>query len=406
MTKLIFIFIIVAIGAYNLMLDIVRYRSAGNPTPESVSDIYDSETYLKWKMYSAEHSKLNIISLSVNCFITVTMLATEVYAPFASLFPSGFFWQTFAVILLETAIGFVTETVKSYVSTMVIEEKYGFNKSSIKTFIFDRIRSLILEFLLSLCLAMLVAVTYEKFGAWMILLFAVILFVFTLVISFLYPIFSKIGNKFIPLEDGELKERLSELLNKHGYTVKSIDVMDASRRTTKLNAYFTGFGKMKQIVLFDNLVNAMSTEEICAVFSHELGHGLHKDVPKNQILNTANMLILAVIAWFAAGQTVFYTDMGFGAVNYGFAFIIIGLLAALYQPVLGIVINAVSRRAEYRADKQAVSEGYGEAMISALKKLAKDNFAHLSPSRINVILEYSHPPLASRIEAIEKELRK
>ncbi len=406
MSKLILIFIIIAIGAYNLILDIVKYRSASNPTPESVSDIYDAETYLTWKKYSAEHSRLNIISGILNCIITVIMLATEVYAPFASLFPKGFFWQAFAVILLETAVSFVTGSIISYISTMVIEEKYGFNKSSLKTFILDRIRSLIIELILSLSLAMLVGWTYELLGAWMIVAFAVVLFVFTLLISFLYPIFSKIGNKFTPLEDGELKDRLSELLTKYGYKVKSIDVMDASRRTTKLNAYFTGFGKMKQIVLFDNLINAMSADEICAVFAHELGHGLHKDVPKNQILNIGNMLILAVIAWFAAGQTVFYTDMGFEAVNYGFTYILIGILSALYQPLLGIIINAVSRRAEYKADKQAVIEGYGEAMVSALKKLAKDNFAHLSPSRVTVILEYSHPPLANRIEAICKELKK
>ena len=146
-------------------------------------------------------------------------------------------------------------------------------------------------------LAWLLAALHRALGDWMILLFAGAVFCITLLISFLYPIFSRIGNKFVPLEEGELKGSLMGLLTKHGYQVKAIEVMDASRRTTKLNAYFTGFGKLKTIVLYDNLVNAMTPEEICAVFAHELGHGLHKDVLKQQIMKnfwlTMNMFIQA-----------------------------------------------------------------------------------------------------------------
>lgn len=191
------------------------------------------------------------------------------------------------------------------------------------------------------------------------------------------------------------------LLTKHGYEVKAIEVMDASRRTTKLNAYFTGFGKMKSIVLYDNLVEKMSTEEICAVFAHELGHGLHKDVLKMQIMNVGNLLLMAVVVWLAVREPRLYTAFGFDAVNYGFAYILVGFGLGLVQPLTALASNAFSRAAEYRADRQAIEEGYGRPMVSALKKLAKDNFAHLSPSPINVVLEYSHPPLSERIEAIE-----
>ena len=163
---------------------------------------------------------------------------------------------------------------------MKIEEKYGFNKTSIKTFIIDRIRNTALSFIFSIAISGLIALSHSLLHDWMILVFTVVMFLFTLVISFLYPFFSRLGNKFTPLEDGELKDRLMDLLNKHGYRVKAIEVMDASKRTTKLNAYFTGFGKMKTIVPYDNLLNSMSTEEICAVFAHELGHGLNKDVLK------------------------------------------------------------------------------------------------------------------------------
>lgn len=404
--KLIFIAIAVLVGIYELALNVIRYRSANNPTPESVADVYDADTYKKWKQYGAEHSRLAILTSVISCVISVALLATNAYAAFASLFGSHEVTQLFAVVLLVTLVDFVVGVVKSYVSNMIIEQKYGFNNTTIKTFITDCIRDLILSFGLSFGLACLIYGLYSSLGAWMILVFAVAVFAFTMLMTFLYPIFSRIGNKFTPLEDGELKENILALLNKHGYKVKAIEVMDASRRTTKLNAYFTGFGKMKTIVLYDNLLNTMTTDEICAVFAHEMGHGLHKDVLKGQILNIGNMLIMAVAVWFAASNPEFYSAFGFEELNYGFTYVLTGILLGLIQPITSLVMNARSRSAEHKADAQAVAEGYGEAMITALKKLAKDNFAHLAPSRINVVLEYSHPPLNERVDAVRAKMAK
>ena len=401
------ILILALVGVvYNLVLSIVQMRSASNPTPANVSDVFDAETYQKWKTYSRERSVLSIVFTCITGVITIAMLASGVYAAFAALFPAGVFMQLLAIILLEVAVGTAVSIVRGYVSDMIIEQKYGFNRTSIKTFIIDCIRNLIIELVLSLLLAILLW-GCSFFGDWMILIFAVAMLLFTLFISFMYPLFSRIGNKFTPLEDGELKDRLMELLTKHGYRVKAIEVMDASRRTTKLNAYFTGFGKMKTIVLYDNLVNAMEPDEICAVFAHELGHGLHKDVLKGQILNFGNMLLMGVIVWVVVTNPIFCEAFGFGEgiVNFGFAYVILGVLLGLFNPLISLLTNARSRRAEYRADKQAVSEGYGPAMITALKKLARENFAHLAPSKINVVLEYSHPPLSERIAAVEKEMQ-
>ena len=391
---------------YSIALEIVKYRSAGNPTPENVSDVYDAETYQTWKQYSAEHCRLNMISAVISGVVTLVLLYTDVYAAFAALFPAGVYWQLIAVVLFETVIGAVVGLFQSYISTMVIEQKYGFNRSTMKTFVTDRIRGLIVGLILSLGLVVLIAVFYTWLGGWMVVLFAGAVFCITLAISFLYPIFSRIGNKFVPLEEGELKDRLMSLLTSHGYHVKAIEVMDASRRTTKLNAYFTGFGKMKTIVLYDNLVNAMSPDEICAVFAHELGHGLNKDVTKMQIMNVGNLVLMAVVAWFTVQDPALHTAFGFTEVNFGFAYILMGVILNLIQPLTGILTNAYSRKAEYRADRQAVKEGYGPAMITALKKLAKDNFAHLAPSRINVVLEYSHPPLSERIAEVEIAINK
>lgn len=417
--KLVFILLAAVGSLYSLLLGAVRYFSLKNPTPKNLSDVYDAETYEKWKKYSKERSIFEIISSLATGVITIILLGTNVHAAFAGIFPNNWFWQIFAVILLETLVGAVVGAVESYISTMKIEEKYGFNRSTIKTFVADRIRSLIASFALSLSLALIIGTSHESLGIWMIPAFAVGTLLFSLIVSFLYPLISRLGNKFTPLPEGELRDALMKLLDKYGYKVKAIEVMDASRRTTKLNAYFTGFGKMKTIVLYDNLVEAMSIDEICAVFAHELGHGLHKDVQKAQILNVFQFLIMGALAFLLANTNEIYYYFGFisdmpglaayppqaGVVNYGFTYILLGVCLGVLQPILGLITNARSRRAEFRADRQAVIEGYGKPMIAALKKLARDNFSHLSPSRINVVLEYSHPPINARIKSIERDIK-
>lgn len=403
--KLIVIIMVIIRYLYSIVLDVIKYRSSNNPIPDTVSDIYDQETYLKWRKYSAEHCRLNMISSIISCMITLALFITNAYALFSSLFPSNnIHLQLIAIILVETIVDLVVGTVFSYVRTMVIEQKYGFNRSSIKTFIFDVIRSTILGFLLSLGLSELM--TLFMFGDWIIIVFATVIFATTMLISFLYPYLSRIGNKFTPLEDGELKNMLMELLSKHGYKIKSIEVMDASRRTTKLNAYIAGIGKTKTIVLYDNLIERMTVDEICAIFAHELGHGLHKDVLKSQFLSICNIAIMSAIVLLTVNNVELYTQFGFNSINFGFAYILASVGIGVVEPFIGILINARSRSAEYAADRQAVMEGYGEHMITAFKKLAKDNFANLSPSKINVILEYSHPPIHSRVEAVEKAIKK
>lgn len=404
--KLLVIILSLIGAAYSVILNLFKRRSAENPIPESVSDVYDDETYAKWRAYNAEHSRLDLVSSLVSGVVNLLLLGLNVYAVFANLFPIDPVVQTLAVVMLDVIVGELVHLGFSYHGTMIIEQKYGFNKSTKKTFVVDKIRGFIVSSLLSLAICFLLMGLHSWLGDYLIVLFAAVMFLFSLLVSFLYPLLSRIGNKFTPLEEGELRTRLMELLTSHGYKVRDIKVMDASRRTTKLNAYFTGFGASKTIVLFDNLVNAMTPDEICAVFAHELGHGLHKDVLKLQIMNIGNFLLMAVAAWIAVCNFGLHEAFGFGEVNYGFAYILIGIFLSLIQPLTSMVINALSRKFEYRADRQAVKEGYGEAMIVALKKLARENFAELAPTRISVLLEYSHPPLADRISAVEALISK
>lgn len=391
---------------YEVLLNVVVARSANNPTPENVADVYDAQTYQRWKSYKAEKDKLHMLSTVVSCLLLFVLLLTNAHAAFASLFPQKVEVQMVAVVLLQTLVDLVKGVIFGYVDTMVIEEKYGFNRTTMKTFVVDQIRNLLIEFGLTCGLLLALMALHTNMGDWVVVLCAGVLFALTLVTIFLWPVFSRLGNKFTPLEEGELKDKLVNLLQKHGYHVKAIEVMDASRRTTKLNAYFTGFGQMKTIVLYDNLLNAMSADEICAVFAHELGHGLHKDVLKGQILNLVNLFTMSVVVWLSVKFTGMHTDFGFESVNYGFAYILLGIGLGLVQPLLSMLMNVRSRAAEYRADRQAVQEGYGQAMVTALKKIARDNFSHLAPSRIQILLEYSHPPMSQRIAAIEEEMKK
>ena len=399
--KAVAVVILWAVYLYGLFLDIVRYRSARNPIPQNVADVYDRDTYLKWKAYHGEKVRFGIFSSAAGFVIDLVLILTDAYAAFARLFPDQVWWQLFAVMLLS-ALATLPLIPFSWYDTMHIEEKYGFNRTRPKTFVGDQIKQFILNLLLMVGLASLVMGLHKSFGDWLIVAFAVFATLFALFITFLFPFFSRIFNKFTPLPDGELKEGITALLEKNGYKVRAIQVMDASRRSTKSNAYFTGFGKMKTIVLYDTLVAAMTTDEILAVFAHEMGHGLHKDTLKNQALTFLQMLVLGLLAWATLRYPEIFRSFGFEGVNYGFAvLLILSVEFALVSPLFGLVMSWFSRRAEYRADAQAVKEGYGAALVSALKKLAKENFSDLSPSPILVALEYSHPTLSQRIEAIE-----
>ncbi len=387
---------------YRMYLDALRARSDQNSVPENVSDVYDAETYRKWKSYRREKRRLERAGSIVEFIGDLVLFLTGLCAAFAGLFPGDPFRQMAAVVLLSSLLGLLTLPL-SWMDTMGVEEKYGFNRTGKKTFWLDRIKEFAISLVLEIGLGALLMGVHLWLGDWMVPVFALAMMGFALLVSFLYPFFSRIFNRFTPLEDGELKQTLTAMLEKHGYRVRAIQVMDASRRSTRSNAYFTGFGKMKTIVLYDTLVNTMTPEEICAVFAHEMGHGLHRDTLKNQALSFVRILAMGVMAWLVVRTPELFTAYGFEEVNYGFALLVMGTLLSVFSPLFDLLSHWVSRRAEYRADAQAASEGYAEALISGLKKLSRENFADLSPDPTLVLLTYSHPTLSQRIDAIRQK---
>ena len=388
--------------AFQLFLSILRYKNRKAPIPEELSDVYDEPTYLKWKEYSAEKIKVGIISDSVNFAITLALLLSDVFALICRDIANEYV-SAIIVLAIYMGINVIVGAIFDYIYDMKIEQKYGFNKTTMKTFIADQIKGLIISSILFLGLTCLFILIYNSLHDYILILFTAIIFVIILFISFLYPVLSKLFNKFTSLEEGELRTSLTNMLESHGYQVRDIKVMDASRRTTKSNAYFAGFGKSKTIVLYDNLLKVMTNEQIVAIFAHEMGHGLHKDTLKNSILSLLNIAIIVVLAWLLARYPEIYHDFGFEGVNYGFAVILLAnVVLPFVSTLLGFLTSYISRRAEYRADEQAYKEGYAEHLITALKNLSRENLSDLNPHPLIVLLMYSHPTLLQRIRAIRK----
>ena len=407
MFKIIALVLLSIIFLFQLFINIKSYLSRERPIPEEVKDIYDEETYTKWKAYSADKLKVDIIFSIINFIISFALIITDVFALITKSIDNVYL-STLVVLAIYIGLSAIIDIfIHGYITNIKIEGKYGFNKSTSGTFVGDSIRKIIIMAVLMIGLTMLFIALYESIGDYILILFSAILIVIVLFVNILFPLLSKASNRFVSLEEGELRTRLMDLLTKHGFKISDIKVMDASRRTTKSNAYFTGLGKTKTVVLYDNMLKTLSDDEIVAVFAHELAHGLHKDSLKSTPLSYLYIAITVVLAWLLVRFPEIYKDFGFSGVNYGFGVIL------LFDCVIGLVFRVLmiprlilSRRAEYKADEFATREGYGKELISGLKKLIRENLGHLNPDPLVVILSYSHPTLAQRIRNINQIMKK
>jgi STE24 endopeptidase len=242
---------------------------------------------------------------------------------------------------------------------------------------------------------------YEAFGNIAIVYSWLIIMTLILAINILYTrVFIRLFNKISPLPKGELYDKAMELAKDMGYEIKKISVMDASKRSTRLNAFFTGFGKFKSIILYDTLLEKMTTDEIISVLAHEIGHSKHKDILKNLLFSSVQMAFyLGLLSFFLSSYSM-ANAFRFKDIHYGFAIILFGILMEPISILIQIPLSIVSRKAEYRADQCAAKAGYGQAMVRALKLLAKENFVNLTPHPLVVLLTYSHPTIKQRLEAL------
>lgn len=406
MFKIIALVLIGVTTLFQLFLFIRNIIARKRPIPEEVNDVYDAEMYAKWKAYSSDQMKAKIILTILNFALSFTLIITDVFALVSANIANPYL-STLVVLGIYIGSFFILDAVFDYILKIKIDGKYGFNKSSTTTFIGDSVRKLIIMSILYIGLTMLFIVIYEAMKDYILILFSGVLIVFLFLIKILFPLLSKAANRFAPLEEGELRNRLMDMLTKNGYKIRDIKVMDASRRTTKSNAYFTGFGSTKTVVLFDNMLRTMSDDEIVAIFAHEIAHGLHKDSIKKSIMSYSLVIALVVMTWLLVRFPQIYTDFGFNNVNYGFAVVLLfESVAPLIMRILNIPALIISRRCEYKADEFAAKQGYGDLLISSLKKLYKEDLGDVNPDPFVIALTYSHPTLAQRIRNIKKVNKK
>ena len=399
--KTIFLILIALDLAYDLILRILQASRRGEPLPDTVRDIYDADDYARWLDYSAEKRKLGATEKIFDAVILSLLFGTNVFAAVYTRLPGGTVLKSFLLLLIWTAAMTVLSLPFEWVREKRIEAKYGFGKTETATFVRDEITGFIVNVLLNAALYLAVTWCWNRFGAKGFFGVFGLLAAFVLVFSMLSTTFQRLYNKFTPLPEGTLRETLADLFKKAGYELEDIYVMDASRRTTKANAFCSGLGKFKKIVLYDNLVNGYTEDEIAAVFAHELGHYRRRDTMKNTVFTVLLMAVVALMAaWFAVTPAI-SLEYGFDRMSPVFGVIL--LQSVTLTPVLTLCMiprAAMARRFEYRADRAAAESGYGEALISALKKLSRDNFSDLNPHPAVVALEYDHPTTADRIRAI------
>lgn len=396
--------LVVAAFAYDIWLSMLNYRHRNEPVPPVVADVYDQEAYQKWLSYNMENFRFSMVVKSIRLVLFLLVLSLGGFLWFQDVAETLFGnarLQILTFLGLYALLSFVIGIVTSYYATFVIEEKYGFNKTTRKTFVLDKVKSLLLTVLLGGGLLYLVVVINDNAGDLFFLFTWIALVVIIVAVNLLYvPLFVPLFNKLTPLPDGELKDAIHAFAEGVGYEVSKISVMDASRRSSKLNAFFAGLGKTKNVVLFDTLIDKMSTEQIVAVLAHEIGHAKHKHIYFN--LGQTVLTLLLYIGMFALvlRTEVFSTAFGFDQANFGFSLILFTILLGPIGILLGLATATLSRRHEYQADAYAATKYAPEPMMQALKVLAKENFSNLTPHPLYVKLTYSHPPIAQRIEAI------
>lgn len=404
MYKIIFLVLLLTRFCWSLVLQILSNKQVGKPLPKSVQGIYDEEEYNKWRSYNNKKDRLGIASSIITLIINIVLFCTNIISVIYNAMPGDVMVKS---ILFFLTVGLV-ETIISlpidYIFNFKIEAEFGFNKVTPKTFISDTIKNYIIGNILNIAIFSLVLLAYDLLGAYFGIIAFLGLAVLMILISTFSTVFSKIFNKFTPLEEGELRTNLSKMFEDAGYKLKDIYVMDASKRTTKANAYCGGIGKMKQIVLFDNLVNNYSEGEITAVFAHELAHFKNKDTTKMTFFNMLNFLPMMVMMTVMMLVPEIAQSFGFEEANIFFAFYVsFGSVLSIVTQLIMIPFNYMSRAFERRADSLAYELGYGDDLISALRKLHKDSLSDMNPHPIVVKLTYNHPPLHERIELVESK---
>ncbi len=402
---LIFILVLLVLnGLLSLIVETLNVRNVSTEIPKEFRGIYDNEKYAQSQRYLKDTTRFEQVQAVIMLPLTIAFILL-----------GGFSWingmalnasehmiaqgLVFGGILM--LLGQIVGLPFSIYSTFVIEEKYGFNKTTIKTFVIDLVKGLLLIVLLGAPIFALVLWIFSTVAnAWLWAwgsLSIIQLFIMFIAPVVILPLF----NKFTPLEDGDLRSAIEKFAAAQKFTLSGIFKIDGSKRSTKSNAYFTGFGNMKRIALFDTLIDNHSAEELVGVLAHEIGHCKRGHIKQGIVISLVSSLLMFFILSLFITQDGLYAAFGIEGTPLYAGLIFFGFLYAPISMILGLLGTILSRKHEFEADAFAAETTQAPgAMIDALKKLSVDNLSNLTPHPLKVFLEYSHPPVLERIKAL------
>ena len=370
---------------------------------ETVTDV----NYRKSAEYTVEKTKFSMVSSFFSAVFLLLFILSGFFGYLENIIMSvntADYIKWILYIFAVTALFSIINIPFSLYSSFVIEQKYGFNKMTVKLFITDLIKGTLVSIIIGFPVLLILFWFMDKAGSfWWIYAF-IFISVFQIAINVLYPVvIAPLFNKFEPLEEGELKERLNILAEKLSFRIKGIFKVDGSRRSGHSNAYFTGFGKLKRIVLYDTLIESLSPGEIEAVLAHEIGHEKLKHVIKRIFVSLLMMFVTLFIIDRLLNFDSLFKAFGFSGSSYYGIFILISLCSSPFTFFFNPLFTSWSRKHEYEADRFAVqSVEDKESLKKALLKLGNENLSNLTPHPLYSFYHYSHPALMERLEAIDR----
>lgn len=409
MEKLIFLLIVLfVIGEYlfSTILQILNIRYKGKTTPEEIRKIYEEERYRKSMAYEREKTRLGILSKSVSTLLILILLFSGGFGAldgYLRNITEDPLWLPLLYFAVLYAANSLISFPFSLYETFVIEEKYGFNKSTLKLFLIDKLKGLLLALLIGGGLMAILITLYNTMPqyfwiiAWGVVTFFTLFFA-TFYTSLLVPLF----NKLEPLPEGSLQRAIHKLSRELYFPLKNIYVMDNSKRSSKSNAFFSGLGRQKSIVLFDTLLQNHDEDEVQAILAHEIGHYKKKHIYKSMLLSTLQTGIIFFLLGYILQSPDFAHALGAARPSFHINLIAFGLLFSPLSTLLSIGMNAFSRKNEYEADEFAARHFSAIALQKALMKLASDNLSNLEPHPAYAFVYYSHPPVLQRLRALDK----
>jgi STE24 endopeptidase len=403
--------IIIAIILFDYILErilgMLNTSRMADELPEEVKDVYEPEQYQKSQNYKKTNDRFGIITSSFSLVVILLMFFLGGFS-IADDIARGVTGNTILIALLFFGMLMLASdlisTPFSLYDTFVIEEKFGFNKTTVKTYIMDKVKGWLLGALIGGGLLALVIWFYlqTKSAFWIyawIAIAAFMVFMTMFYSTLIVPLF----NRQTPLEEGELRDAIQKFCEKAGFKLQNIFVIDGSKRSTKANAYFSGLGAKKRIVLFDTLIKDLSVNEIVAVLAHEIGHYKKKHVFIGIIIGIIQTGITLFIFSLLVDNPNLSEALGADQPSFHLGLVAFGILYSPISLVSGLFMNIFSRKNEYEADKFTAQFGCQNDLISALKKLSGKNLTNLTPHPAYVFFHYSHPTLLQRIRALNKE---